>query len=83
MNTILTIGEARNVLRLDGDDNDDIIMLLLQAIPGYLEVTTGYTTIQAYSPLAKTVAGFLLQLWYIASFRGAICLWQIYSESVR
>ncbi|MCL2867451.1 MAG: phage gp6-like head-tail connector protein [Clostridia bacterium] len=70
---ILRIEEARDILRLDGTDNDFIIYPLLEAIPGYLEVTTGYVAVpQAalehwdYSPLARTVAGFLLQLWYNA-----------------
>lgn len=54
-------------MRLDGDDNDDIVIPLLQVMPDYLEVTTGYKAIgEDYSPLAVTVARFLLQLWYNA-----------------
>lgn len=62
---ILTIEEARDVLRLDGGDNDELIMSLLHAIPGYIEVTTGCCN-WSDSLLAKTVAKFLLQLWYNA-----------------
>ena len=40
---IFTIDEARDILRIDGSDNDAIIEPLLQAIPPYLEATTGYT----------------------------------------
>lgn len=64
---ILDISEAREFLRLDGDDNDIIIAFLLEAIPGYIEVTTGMTKEQQkQEPLAKTAAKFILQLWYNA-----------------
>ncbi len=64
---ILNISEAREFLRLDGYDNDIIIASLLEAIPGYIEVTTGMTKEQQeQEPLAKTAAKFILQLWYNA-----------------
>ena len=59
---IFTIEEARDILRIDGEDNDPQISALVEAIPSYLEITTGYTG--DYSPLAKTAARFILQLWY-------------------
>jgi len=61
---IFSIDEARDILRLDGTDNDAQIEALLLAIPAYLEVTAGYKTTGKYSPLAKTAARFILQLWY-------------------
>lgn len=61
---IFTVEEARDILRIDGADNDGQIAALLAAIPSYLEVTTGYATQGKYSPLAKTAARFILQLWY-------------------
>jgi len=61
---IFTIEEAREVLRIDGADNDEQIMALLAAIPSYLEITAGYITAGEFSPLAKTAARFILQLWY-------------------
>lgn len=64
---IITIEQARDVLRLDGEDNDGIIVPLLEAIPDYLEVSTGYIPVRKkYSPLAQTAAKFILQLWYNA-----------------
>jgi len=64
---IISIEEARDILRLDGEDNDSIITPLLEVIPNYLEVTTGYKPYRGkYSPLAITTARFLLQLWYNA-----------------
>lgn len=39
---IFTIDEARNILRIDGEDNDAIIYPLIEAIPPYLEAATGY-----------------------------------------
>ena len=62
---IFTIEEARDILRVDGSDNDMIIQPLLSAIPPYLEATTGYMPVgDAFSPMAKTAGQFLLQLWY-------------------
>ena len=62
---ILTIEEAREALRIDGADNDIIITPLLEAIPAYLEVSTGKAWDDPTpSPLAKTAAKFILQLWY-------------------
>ena len=60
---IFTIEEARDVLRIDGTDNDEQITALLAAIPSYLEIIAGCKTAE-YSPLAKTAARFILQLWY-------------------
>ena len=63
----LDINEAREHLRVDGTDNDIIILSLLEAIPGYIEVTTGMTPEQqATEPLVKTASKFILQLWYNA-----------------
>jgi len=61
---ILTIKEARNILRLDGNENDMIIKPLIEAIPQYLYETTGYKARGKFSPVAKTAARFILQLWY-------------------
>ena len=61
---IFTIEQARDILRIDCDDNDTHIQSLVNAIPAYLEITTGYTTDNDFSPLAKTAGKFLLQLWY-------------------
>ena len=64
---MLTLEKARDVLRLDGNDNDDIIIPLLDTIPDYIEVTTGLTAEQQESePLAETLSGFSLKLWYHA-----------------
>ena len=61
---IFTLEEARDILRIDGEDNDPQILALVEALPAYLDVTAGYTTEGEYSPLAKTAARFILQLWY-------------------
>lgn len=62
---LITIEEARDTLRLDGEDNDIIIIPLLEAIPSYLEVTTGRTwEDEPVHPLAQTATKFILQLWY-------------------
>ncbi len=62
---IFTIEEARDILRIDGSDNDAMIYALLNAIPPYLEATTGYAAADEwYSPIAQAAGRFLLQLWY-------------------
>jgi len=63
---ILTIKEARDILRLDGEENDHIIIPLIEAIPTFLYETTGYRKCSRgkYSPVARTAARFILQLWY-------------------
>ncbi len=63
---IISIGQARDILHIDGDDNDSVIVPLLDAMPDYLEVTTGYIWDGVAPPLVQTLAGFLLQLWYNA-----------------
>lgn len=62
---MLSLEQARDVLRVDGGDNDDLIQSLLFAIPDYIEVTTGMNAAQQTNePLIDTVSGFLLTLWY-------------------
>ena len=64
---MLTLEEACNVLHVDQGDNDKLIYALLQAIPDYLEVTTGvpWHSLEI-EPMAKTVSGLLLTQWYFA-----------------
>jgi len=61
---IFTVNEARDILRLDGSDNDEQIIALVEAIPPYLEAATGYVPRGYYSPVARAAGRFLLQLWY-------------------
>ena len=64
---VLSLEEAREHLRIDSTDNDALILSLLEAIPGYIEVTTGMTPEQQETePLARTASKFILQLWYNA-----------------
>ncbi len=61
----MTVAEARDWLRLDNTDNDDIITSLLSGAVEYIELTTGLdATAQAESTLAQTVTKYLLSLWY-------------------
>ncbi|PEW67197.1 DNA packaging protein [Bacillus cereus] len=62
---LIDIQEARDCLRVDGPDNDPIIIPLLESIPSYLDVTTGRTWEDTpVHPLAQTVTKFILQLWF-------------------
>lgn len=63
---IMTTEEAKQALRVDGNDYDDIIDPLIDSIPAYLEVATGrdWTQDVDVHPLAQTTAKFVLQLWF-------------------
>lgn len=63
---IIEIEEAREFLRIDDDYADEIIIPLIQAIPSYIEVSTGYKCPigQEAHPVAKNVAKFILLLWF-------------------
>lgn len=64
---MFSVSDARNVLRVDGDDNDSFINSLVESLPGYIEVTTGMPVGQQEDePLVHTVSGFLVTLWYYA-----------------
>ena len=62
---MFTIDEARNILRIDGTDNDAEISALVDALPDYLYHTTGYQSDGGvYSPVALTAGRFILWQWY-------------------
>lgn len=63
----MTIEEACNVLHVDQGNNDELIIALVNAIPSYIETTTGLSEYnQSAEPLVQTVSGFILTQWYYA-----------------
>lgn len=65
---ILTLEEAKNILRVDFEDTDQQIQNLIDTIPIYLLNKTGNSwDIEPIDPLVKTLAGFLMQSWYDGS----------------
>lgn len=62
----MTVYEAYTVLRLDGTDDDYLVVeSLLAAVPAYIENATGMAAdVQANYPIVETCTGFLLRLWY-------------------
>lgn len=61
----MTLEQAKNILRVDGGDNDALVSSLLFALPDYIKVATGMDyNQQGIEPLVDTVSGFLLTLWY-------------------
>lgn len=57
---------ARNVLRLDGTLNDEILLRLVRALPSYIEQATGLTEEeQADEPQCRVAEDFIIQLWYM------------------
>jgi hypothetical protein len=65
------IDEARDILRLDGTENDAQVAALVAGIPAYLEATTGYRATGEHSPIAKAAGRFVLQLWYYGAHADA------------
>lgn len=72
----MTIAEALNVLHLDEDSpNKELVASLIDAIPHYIETTTGMPySHQSSEPLCKTVGNFLLTLWYYADHSDSAAL---------
>lgn len=65
---IITLEEAKNLLRVDFEYDDTLIQNLIDTIPAYLENKTGISwNTEPINPLVKTLAGFLLQSWYDGS----------------
>ena len=64
-NSVISLDEAREWLRLDNTDNDAVIAGLIEGAAQYITIATGLTVEdQAASPLAQTATKFLLSLWY-------------------
>lgn len=63
---------AREWLRIDGTDNDQIIGDLLDGVKVYIKQSTGMATAdQESNPLAVTCQKLLLSLWYNPDQDGA------------
>lgn len=59
------VSEAKDSLRIDGDENDEILIRLVSAVPSYITQATGLSNEdQETEPLCAVVADFLIQLWY-------------------
>ena len=68
----MTIDQAREWLRIDGTDNDEIISNLLEGARVYIYQATGILDKdQDANPLAVTCQKFLLSLWYNPDQDGA------------
>ena len=63
----MTLTEACNVLHVDEGNNDGLIYSLTEALPGYIEMSTGYpASLQYQEPLVNVVEGLILTQWYYA-----------------
>lgn len=62
---LITIEEAKDTLRVDGDYYDQVIIPLVESVPSYLELTTGRDWLdEPVHPLVKTTTKFLILLWF-------------------
>ena len=74
----MTLNNAKLVLRIDTDDNNELIYALLDALPGYIEVATGYPADQqSNEPMIETVSGFIMRQWYYADHADDIKLQRV------
>lgn len=65
---ILTLQEAKNLLRVDFDEDDEMIIDLINSIPEYLKNTTGKLwNEEPTNPIVKNLASYLLKKWYNGS----------------
>ena len=61
----MTLQEGLNILRIESGGNDAIVASLIEAIPSYIETTTGLAEEkQEEEPLVKVASQFILTLWY-------------------
>lgn len=61
----MTLLKACDVLHVDAGNNDDLIRALVDALPSYIETTTGLREdLQDEEPLVDVVGGLLLTQWY-------------------
>lgn len=68
---IIELEEAKDMLRVSFDDDDDIIRNLIEALPKYLLEKTGKDwDTKPIDPLVKTVSRFILMSWYDADYKG-------------
>ena len=63
---IFSIKEAREALRVDGNENDSIIKGLLKSVEAYIKNATGrvYDDPATAHPVAKQAARMLLVQWF-------------------
>lgn len=66
---ILTLEEAKSVLRVDFEDDDELIAGYLESIPDYLETKTGSRwEEEPINSLVKTIARYLICSMYDQNF---------------
>ncbi len=85
---MLTLEQAREKLRLDNNDNDSIIEPFLQAMPNYIQETTGISIDRQINDsnvkdLVQTLEGFLIQTWYNPEQRDVERLERVTQELIK
>ena len=65
----MNLENALNILHIDAGENDETVVMLLDVIASYIEVTTGLTVeCQETEPLAYGVTKLLLTLMYYGDY---------------
>lgn len=72
---MFTLQEACDILHIETGLNDTLVYSLIDAIPDYIRVTTGFICDENYpDPVAQTLGKFLLTLWYYADHSDDVAL---------
>lgn len=72
---MFTLQQACDVLHIDTGVNDTLVYSLVDAIPDYIRVTSGFNFDEEYpDPVAETVGKFLLTLWYYGDHADGVAL---------
>ena len=72
---MFTLQQACDVLHIETGLNDTLVYSLVDAIPDYIRVTTGFVFDEEMpDPVAETVGKFLLTLWYYADHADDVAL---------
>ena len=60
----LGLSEVKEWLRIDGDEENNLVTSLMSAAESYLHTATGRKSYGSQTDLAKTVCNYLISNWY-------------------
>ena len=72
---MFTLQEACDILHIDTGVNDTLVYSLINALPDYIRVSTGFVVDENFiDPVAQTLGKFLLTLWYYGDHADGVAL---------
>lgn len=61
---LLILSEVKEWLRIDGDEEDDLISNLIHSAESYLLTATGRRSFGSQTPVARLLCQYLITHWY-------------------